>query len=206
VAALLENLYVDEETEQIFKCPAALLADGWALTVSGCIQTEISIRVGSDYWSKDGTVKKVDKIVHSDDNKLVLLQFEGTGFDGAGIGRVWSNKEVRLFKWDGGREVPLSKRRKYDELTGVNVGTYVKCNGTSFAKVGLSCFVYAGNDQCGSTMVAPMIDEDNYLVGFHVGTTCDARGSSGYYVDVNSYKEWIYGVLIGSSVLSNDTE
>ncbi|RZC34322.1 Arf, Ras, G-alpha, SRPRB, and/or Miro domain containing protein [Asbolus verrucosus] len=80
IAALLEDLYSDEEGEKLVKCPVAIISSSWVLTTLQCVKnhineaTKVSVRVNSEFWSKDGATVKVEKLVPF--KKLVALELK----------------------------------------------------------------------------------------------------------------------------------
>jgi hypothetical protein len=183
VAALVENLYRDDPTEQAFKCPVVVVARNWVLTTEECVGRDewknVSVRINSNYWSKGGFLRRVKRV--SRFAKLVALGLERDSatddcFRPIKTQPKSNSTEGRVLFWDGKITRPLKDRTKYGKLKKTNVKL-------------LSRLRFEG---CGGEAGAPLLDPNRNLVGFQVSKSCKEKSTAtSRYRDVARRFGWL---------------
>lgn len=219
LAAIFEDIYDEEVEEQRYLGSGVILNPKWIMTSCDVIrdtQNEhaknakgVFVRVGSDYWSKGGSVHEIKEIRYlgnKDTASLSLISVtphctfsdivQPVIFNRKRV--ISKEKSLTYYGWQSNDELPLGMRRKYvrSSRTDVAIMDDRECREFNNAsKNRLCCSERIIPMFCTHNRGAPLLNGE-YLFGIHLAKSCDKYNSTVHiFENVVSYYNWLRYVV-----------
>lgn len=215
-------MYDDDVEEERYIGSGVILSRKWIMSSSKSVKhrngyyrnkDEIFVRVGSNYWSKHGSIHGIKEIVYLGNNETAVLCLISLKRQLPLIDLVQpvklshrrlihDGKPLGYYGWKSSDDFPLRMRKKFipASRTDVVVLDHNQCNefskNTSVPDSTFCCSETLKSLSCTHGIGFPLLDQQ-YLVGIHTEELCDSKYNATIHMfeNVTIYYNWLEDII-----------
>lgn len=214
LVSIIETLYAppDYTNGMRYLCSAAIISRKWVLTSGECLRNKttyenVVVRVGSMYWSKEGVLHDIQRVVYPPSHdksgghfSLMLVEVKVAFLPLPAVDSVtlptrslFQNRgDGDIYTWNGDDDLPLRVRRKHEPAQNKTLEIFKEddCNMYRNRKSVFCGEALNPEMECSYMKGAPLV-KDNFLIGVHVSEVCENARTIHYFLDVSYYYKWL---------------
>lgn len=196
-ASILEDVFIDDFTEQRYLCTGAIITTRWVMTNSKCVQKESQpfktrnylVRAGTNSWARGGYLREVTKILLADQtmpSTVAALELK-TAFGSSKLTKpITLTKEplyqnygiATMLAWKSNDSMPFYLRKKFIRLTLEPIVMFhnERCEEKSLSQRQIFCasVINSHINMCDYYTGFPIV-RANHLIGVEIGQFCDKK-------------------------------